>query len=296
MDQWKSEQIGELMAAVAKAQAKLHPAKKDADNPFFKSKYADLPAVWDALVPFREEGIAIVQCPAEADAGHIAIETTLAHASGQWIRSRLVMPLAKNDPQVAGSAITYGRRYALGCMTGLVTEEDDDGNAASHAPQASAPRAPMTHKQTAQAKINELRQEMAATPKQAPAPPSDQPFIWQVGKHKGTPIADLPIDYLAWAAQSMTLADHKQAAEEEILRREQALQGSGVVSENEEVSFFNAVADAEDFLSSTEHGANILRSIRNGFELADGQYPMLAEQRTEYLNTLQLSCKRVEKK
>ena len=127
-----SESINDLMAAVVRAQMALLPAKKDAKNPFFKSKYADLPAVWDALAPFRHEGIALVQCPADAPDGHIALETVMAHAAtGQWIKSRLVMPLTKNDPQGAGSALTYARRYALGCMTGLVTEEDDDGNAAS---------------------------------------------------------------------------------------------------------------------------------------------------------------------
>lgn len=76
------------------------------------------------------------------------------------MRSTLVMPLAKHDPQGVGSAITYARRYALGCMTGVVTEEDDDGNAASQ-PQAAPVKAYTAHKATAAKKIAELRTEGA---------------------------------------------------------------------------------------------------------------------------------------
>ncbi len=192
MQIWQSEQINELVGAIVTAQSKLVPAKKEANNPFFNKKYADLPSVWDATKPFRDHGIAIIQCPAEAPLGHVALETLLAHESGQWMRSRLVMPLAKQDPQGVGSAITYARRYALGCMTGLVTEEDDDGNAASHQPTQ--------HKQTAQAKINELRQEPAKKPsdilKQSET--TDEPWRVPFGKSKGKSAAQLEDGDLEW--------------------------------------------------------------------------------------------------
>ena len=61
----------------------------------------------------------------------VIVETILAHESGQWIQSELCMPLAKNDPQGVGSAITYGRRYGLAAIVGIVADDDDDGNAAS---------------------------------------------------------------------------------------------------------------------------------------------------------------------
>ncbi len=158
MELWQSEQINELAAAIVKAQLALVPASKDHVNPFFKSKYADLPTVWEASGPFRENGIAITQSPMDAPDEYIVLDTQLSHVSGQWMRSRLKIRVAKNDPQGYGSALTYARRYALGCMTGIVTEEDDDGNAAS-TPQPKA-QAYTQHKQTAQAKIAELRQEM----------------------------------------------------------------------------------------------------------------------------------------
>jgi hypothetical protein len=154
----QSEQINELMGALNRAQLSMKPASKDKVNPFFHSKYADLATVWEALAPFREQGIVLTQSPMESPDGYVILDTQLSHTlSGQWIRSRLKMRLAKEDPQGVGSAITYARRYALGCMTGIVTEEDDDGNAAS--PQPTMARAYTASKQTAQAKIAELRNE-----------------------------------------------------------------------------------------------------------------------------------------
>jgi len=162
MEQWQSEQINELVAAIVKAQVKMVPASKDHVNPYFKSKYADLPSCWEAVSPFRDEGVAITQSPMEGPEGYVLLDTQLSHTSGQWMRSRLKIRVAKDDPQGYGSAITYARRYALGCMTGLVTEEDDDGNAASQ-PQQRQQQAIQRNKQAAQAKINELRTALPAS-------------------------------------------------------------------------------------------------------------------------------------
>lgn len=240
MELWQSEQINELAAAIVKAQLALVPASKDHVNPFFKSKYADLPTVWEASGPFRENGIAITQSPMDAPDEYIVLDTQLSHVSGQWMRSRLKIRVAKNDPQGYGSALTYARRYALGCMTGIVTEEDDDGNAASPQPHHQQ-RGPMVFrgKQEAQEKIAELRQEMQEPARQeevgqnyplhttAQPTGSNQdapaaPFIWRMGKHKGKDITDPSIDigYLSWAAVNAGFADHKQAALDEIDRRQ----------------------------------------------------------------------------
>ena len=159
METFQSESIDQLAAAIVKAQLALVPAAKDHINPFFKSKYADLPTVWEASGPFRENGIAITQSPMDAPDEYIVLDTQLSHISGQWIRSRLKMRVAKADPQGFGSALTYARRYALGAMTGIVTEEDDDGTAASMPQKERTYQAAQQHKQTAQAKIAELRQE-----------------------------------------------------------------------------------------------------------------------------------------
>ena len=158
MESYQSEQITELVAAIVKAQLAMVPAVKDHVNPYFKSKYADLPSCWEATAAFRENGIAITQSPMPAENGCIVLDTQLSHASGQWMRSRLMLPVAKQDPQGYGSAITYARRYAIGCMCGIVTEEDDDGNAASHPP------AKQPYKSDAKAKIAGLKFDKPAVP------------------------------------------------------------------------------------------------------------------------------------
>jgi hypothetical protein len=126
----QSEQIGELAKALAIAQGKITGALKDSANPFFKSKYADLASVWDACRgPLSENGLAVIQ-QTESDDSGVFVITTLAHSSGQWMRSRLRLHPKDDTPQGMGSAITYGRRYALAAAVG-VAQVDDDGNAAS---------------------------------------------------------------------------------------------------------------------------------------------------------------------
>jgi len=127
----KSEQINDLAAALNKAQSQMNGAKKGAKNPFFKSKYADLVSVVDAVKgPFVENGLSYSQFPVYED-GKVGVETILMHSSGQWISNILLLPMTKQDPQAAGSAITYARRYALQAIAGIPAE-DDDGNAATH--------------------------------------------------------------------------------------------------------------------------------------------------------------------
>lgn len=122
--------ISSLVAALAVAQGKITGALKDSANPFFKSKYADLASVWDACrSALSENGLAVIQ-QAEADAEGVLVTTTLAHSSGQWTRSTLRLIPKDGSPQGVGSAITYGRRYALAAAVG-VAQVDDDGNAAS---------------------------------------------------------------------------------------------------------------------------------------------------------------------
>lgn len=127
----KSEQINELAAALAKAQGQIEGAKKSSSNPFFKSKYADLAECWNACrEALTANGISVIQMPEEINEnGRLNITTMLAHSSGQYISSTLTMTVTKLDPQAIGSAITYGRRYALAAMVGLA-QEDDDGEKA----------------------------------------------------------------------------------------------------------------------------------------------------------------------
>lgn len=122
--------IAELASALCKAQAQMEGAKKDANNPHFKTNYADLASVWSAIrEPLTKNGLSVVQLLRSIQGG-VEVETILMHTSGQQISDVFAVPATKNDAQGYGSAATYARRYALMAMVG-VAPEDDDGNAAA---------------------------------------------------------------------------------------------------------------------------------------------------------------------
>jgi hypothetical protein len=122
-----------LHKAFAKAQTEMPLVKKTENNPFFKNKYAGLPSVLEVVLPvLHKNGLYLTQSPI-SEGERIGIKTTITHAdSGDSIESSFTMQLSKNDPQGAGSAITYARRYSLVSMLGLNVDEDDDGNLATN--------------------------------------------------------------------------------------------------------------------------------------------------------------------
>lgn len=125
-----SDNIDCIGPAFIKAQREMGKLAKDAENPYFKSKYASLAAVLETVKPiFLENGIAIIQGSGVNGTG-INIITRLVHESGQWIETDFPIPLSKQDAQAAGSASSYGRRYSLKGLASLA-EEDDDATAAS---------------------------------------------------------------------------------------------------------------------------------------------------------------------
>lgn len=124
-----SADLGAFFGALAKAQGEIEGAKKDSTNPHFKSQYADLASARDAVQgPLSKNELALIQWPRTVDRG-VEIETWLGHSSGQYMSGVLWMPVAKMDAHGVGSALTYGRRYALMAVTG-VAPVDDDGNGA----------------------------------------------------------------------------------------------------------------------------------------------------------------------
>lgn len=123
----KSEAINELAAALAKAQAKITGAVKNAANPHFRSSYANLEAVWDAIrEPLSSNGLAVIQTTgANTDTGALELITTLVHSSGQWVQGRFPIVAVKQDPQAISSATTYARRASLAAMVGVYQTDDD---------------------------------------------------------------------------------------------------------------------------------------------------------------------------
>jgi hypothetical protein len=127
---WKSDKIDKLATALAKAQSEMKGAEKKSVNPFFNSGYADLHTVIESSFPhLTKYGLSVIQGN-DSKPGEFYVTTMLLHESGQWIKSRLKMPVEKITAQSIGSTITYGRRYGLSAITGIA-QYDDDGNAAS---------------------------------------------------------------------------------------------------------------------------------------------------------------------
>jgi len=126
-----STTVEKIAPALLKAQKEITFAVKDSTNPHFKSSYADLESVIEAIKkPLNDNGIIFIQSFSPSESGKLNLTTRLMHESGEWIEDELTMPLQKNDAQGYGSAATYSRRYALAAITGLY-QADDDGNEAS---------------------------------------------------------------------------------------------------------------------------------------------------------------------
>lgn len=152
----QSEKLANLAGALSKAQAEMKHAVKSSENPFFRSKYADLAGVVDACRPaLAKYGLAVSQTTRidTIDGKPVNIlKTILFHESGESIEGEVVLRpmrqeknagwVASEDPQSIGSAMTYARRYALAAICGVATD-DDDGNAASgkqgHPPAEGTP-------------------------------------------------------------------------------------------------------------------------------------------------------------
>ena len=126
-----SEEINEIAAAMAKAQAMIQNPKKENENPHFKSKYADLASGLNAIRPaLSANGIALFQATGLYEGTSVILRTRLVHSSGQWIGSTYpVSALAQH--QAMASALTYAKRQSLFALVGVAGEDDDDdGDAA----------------------------------------------------------------------------------------------------------------------------------------------------------------------
>lgn len=129
-----SEGIEHVAEALAKAHAEISSIERDGKNPHFKSRYATLDMILESVRPvLAKNGLIIVQGSDDSTEDHkyIIVKSAVIHASGQWIETSVQVPVTKSDAHGLGSALTYGRRYSLGALLAISTQEgDDDGNAA----------------------------------------------------------------------------------------------------------------------------------------------------------------------
>lgn len=206
-----------MAAALAKAQGQMGAAKKDAENPFFKSTYADLASVVAAIKkPLADNGIAYSQVVGSTDAGVCYVETILMHSSGQWLCDRVpVITQKEKDPQAFGTAVSYMRRYQLQAIVGLPAE-DDDGNEASgkEAPKAASasrvtrPAASSSLKPTDLTSQGPGRRPEEAPPEGAPAKltaPADAAATQREPRKRPVPSGDSEIDAIKMADLSAAI-------------------------------------------------------------------------------------------
>lgn len=142
-----SEQTNELFKALAEFQQEVKQPKKDADNPFFKSKYVPLESVIDVIHTYGgPHGLGEVTIPAVSENGlEFGVGVMMTHSSGQYIQfPAITMKPDKATPQGIGSAMTYARRYALSSAFGIASEADDDANAISGNGKKAEPPKPAT--------------------------------------------------------------------------------------------------------------------------------------------------------
>jgi hypothetical protein len=121
-----SESMGAIAKAVIAFESEMEAVSKGKVNPFFKSKYADLPSIIEATKPLLEKhGLGIIQGAEEGEMGLMKVQTRLIHESGEWIETELPIVPVKSDPQAALSALTYGRRGGLQAILSLSAVDDD---------------------------------------------------------------------------------------------------------------------------------------------------------------------------
>lgn len=130
----KSATISELSKALVDFQAEMETIGYDANNPFFKSKYATLAQLVRCSKDTLAKHKLSVSQLCEDDG---AITTMLIHQSGEYLSSKLLLKPKDDTPQGRGSCITYARRYSYASILGLVSDNDDDGNVATHGSKAT---------------------------------------------------------------------------------------------------------------------------------------------------------------
>lgn len=206
-----------LAKALVAFQAEAPALPLDGVNPHYGNRFTTLDALVTSVRPvLAKHGLSFVQLPTHYD-GQPALRTVLLHESGDKLEDVMLLKEAKPDPQGQGSALTYARRYALAAALGLVADEDDDGNATKvsggtdGASKVSVPQAGLAAAEPA----SPASQFVAPPPREQPTDGGDPvKVVVTFGKHKGSELGTLPIDYVEWIA---TKFDAKNAEQRRIV-------------------------------------------------------------------------------
>jgi hypothetical protein len=170
-----------LFSALAGAQSQLKAALKDSTNPHFKSRYADLESVIEAMrVPFAANGLAFMQSVSDDSQ---FLKTIIVHESGENFTTQVPLIITKNDMQGVGSAITYARRYGLAAACGI-SQTDDDAESCVERPKT------LNHPYAKEMSKNPFDVPKAVLPASKPAPvatPKTDKISAELAKELGTP-------------------------------------------------------------------------------------------------------------
>lgn len=124
---YQSQDLKELAAAWAKAQAEYRPVEFNRENPYFKSSYADLDAILKAVRPaLTKNGLSFTQQLRITDEGATVLHSILLHSSGQWMECRMRIVPPKNDAQAFGSTLSYAKRQCAMALLGVTPTSDKD--------------------------------------------------------------------------------------------------------------------------------------------------------------------------
>lgn len=215
----RSETIGKLMGALAKAQASFGPVLKNQANKHLNTRYADMESVVNATRPsLNANGLAITETT-EFIGDELYAIALLGHESGEWVEA--ICPVhfidstnnkgykTLNSMQEFGSSHAYARRYVWQMVTGVVSE-DDDGQGAEHnnnrqqfrgQSDRPGPRRPSQDQRPRQPE----RQRAEQKPDPVNTPTPDGPPAWAKGLTPSA-IAQVTRDYYTLHQDAVTAA------------------------------------------------------------------------------------------
>lgn len=224
-----SESLANLSAALVAASAEMPAVAFDATNPFLHNRFASLGSVIATARPIlARHGLAVMQFACSDTTGNVGVRTRLLHISGEYVEETVYLPLheekGKSKAQVAGSIITYLRRYAQSALLNLYADEDTDGNApagdSTHRPaqKTSTPAAPPKAPTTGAAAQGEAKGSASPNPQACKdrfleiiREKKWEPFAWKLAVDEG---AILPTERLdeakaMWFPQTKIGSDEK---------------------------------------------------------------------------------------
>lgn len=195
------------MPKVSKDKTAKVPTKSGGE---YSYSYADLASLSDAALPLLNElGVAFTCCPRRCDDGTYELVGLLLHEAGESIEGAL--PIFGRDPQTIGSSVTYGRRYLLGLLTGIVTEDDDDARRATRPAEGHAQRTRTEPPPTPEQRLSASRANAWAVFKARYPEANQDDFVAAYEQHTALAFTDAtPEDFEGFATANTTIQEPGQ--------------------------------------------------------------------------------------